>query len=336
MRLLILAPFLLLLVLFALSNTAPVAARPVADRLVAARRRCRSPSSAAWRWRSWSAALLVWISELGQRRRARRAEQAVRLLEAQVQELKARLPQAALAPAAPPRRRMTESRLIVALDTADTARAAGWAAAVAPHCGLFKLGLEFFLANGAAGVRAIAGRPIFLDLKLHDIPNTVAGAVRAVLPLAPRMLTVHAAGGAAMVAAARQAAEAAGPARPMILAVTVLTSLDAADLAATGVARPPAAQVLRLARLAIEAGRGRPGVQPAGGGDAARRAGRRSGTGGARHPPGRQRGRRPGADHDPGARRWRPAPTGSWSAGRSPPRPIPAPGARPPIAAAIR
>ena len=149
---------------------------------------------------------------------------------------------------------MTESRLIVALDTTDTTRAAGWAAAVAPHCGLFKLGLEFFLANGAAGARAIAARPIFLDLKLHDIPNTVAAAVRAVLPLAPRMLTVHAAGGTAMVAAARNAAEAAGTARPMILAVTILTSLGEADLMATGIAAPPAAQAVRLARLAVDAG----------------------------------------------------------------------------------
>lgn len=149
---------------------------------------------------------------------------------------------------------MTGSRLIVALDTTDTALAIGWADAVAPHCGMFKLGLEFFLANGAAGMKAIAGRPIFLDLKLHDIPNTVAGAVRAVLPLAPRMLTVHAAGGAAMVAAARHAAEAAGAARPMILAVTVLTSLHEVDLAAIGVPGPPAAQVLRLARLAVAAG----------------------------------------------------------------------------------
>ncbi len=149
---------------------------------------------------------------------------------------------------------MTNSRLIVALDTTDAARAAGWAAAVAPHCGLFKLGLEFFLAQGAAGMRGIAGRPIFLDLKLHDIPNTVAGAVRAVLPLGPRMVTVHAAGGAAMVAAARAAAEAGGSARPMILGVTVLTSLGAAELEATGVGDAPPAQVLRLARLAVAAG----------------------------------------------------------------------------------
>ncbi len=146
------------------------------------------------------------------------------------------------------------SRLIVALDTADPQRARDWAGAVAPHCGLFKLGLEFFLANGPTGVAAISGRPVFLDLKLHDIPNTVAGAVRAVLALAPRMLTLHAAGGAAMIEAARAAVGSAGPARPLLLAVTVLTSLDAAALAATGIAQVPAEQVLRLGRLALAAG----------------------------------------------------------------------------------
>jgi orotidine-5'-phosphate decarboxylase len=145
-------------------------------------------------------------------------------------------------------------RLIVALDTADLAQAKEWAEAVAPHCGLFKLGLEFVLANGPAGVRAIAGRPIFLDVKLHDIPNTVAGAVRAVLPLAPRMLTLHAAGGAAMIEAARRAAESNGRERPMLLAVTVLTSLDAATLAETGVNESPASQALRLAQLALGSG----------------------------------------------------------------------------------
>jgi orotidine-5'-phosphate decarboxylase len=149
---------------------------------------------------------------------------------------------------------MSADRLIVAIDTTDPARAASLARAVAPHCGLLKLGLEFFVANGPAGVRAITGRPVFLDLKLHDIPNTVAGAVRAVLPLAPRMLTLHAAGGAAMIAAARDAAEAAGPDRPLLLGVTVLTSLDAAGLAATGVADEPTRQVLRLGRLAVAAG----------------------------------------------------------------------------------
>ena len=149
---------------------------------------------------------------------------------------------------------MPAEKLIVALDTTDFTRALPGAAATAPHVGLFKLGLEFFLANGAAGIRAIAGRPVFLDLKLHDIPNTVAGGVRAVLDLRPAMLTIHAAGGAAMIEAARQAAETAGAERPMILAVTVLTSLDAAALAATGVAASPADQVLRLARLALSAG----------------------------------------------------------------------------------
>jgi orotidine-5'-phosphate decarboxylase len=146
------------------------------------------------------------------------------------------------------------NRLIAALDTVDPARARAWAEAVAPYVGLLKLGLEFFLANGPAGVRAMAGTPIFLDLKLHDIPNTVAGAVRAILPLRPRMLTIHASGGPAMVQAACQAAAAAGTNRPMILAVTVLTSLDQAALSATGVPATPADQVLRLGRLAVEAG----------------------------------------------------------------------------------
>ena len=150
------------------------------------------------------------------------------------------------------------SRLIAALDTADPARAAAWAGRLAPHLGMAKLGLEFFLANGAPGLRAIAaaapGLPIFLDLKLHDIPATVGGGVRAVLPLAPRFLTLHAAGGTAMIAAAREAAEAAGAARPLLLAVTVLTSLDDAALAATGVADGAARQVERLARLALAAG----------------------------------------------------------------------------------
>jgi orotidine-5'-phosphate decarboxylase len=146
------------------------------------------------------------------------------------------------------------NRLIVALDTVDVALARGWAEATAPHAGLLKLGLEFFLANGANGFGAISGAPIFLDLKLHDIPNTVAGAVRAVLPLRPRMLTVHAAGGSAMIQAAHQAAASTGSGRPMILAVTVLTSLGQQELGAIGVAGALEEQVLRLGRLAIGAG----------------------------------------------------------------------------------
>jgi orotidine-5'-phosphate decarboxylase len=147
-----------------------------------------------------------------------------------------------------------QKRLITAIDTADISRARELAAAVAPHCGLVKLGLEFFLRHGPQGLSVVGGAPVFLDLKLHDIPNTVAGAVRSLLPLGVRMLTVHAGGGGAMVAAARAAAEAAGAERPLILAVTVLTSLDAAALQATGVAGAVSAQVLRLGRLALDAG----------------------------------------------------------------------------------
>jgi len=135
------------------------------------------------------------------------------------------------------------TRLIAALDTTDVSLARRWADAVAPSCGMIKLGLEFFLANGPQGVREMSGRAIFLDLKLHDIPNTVAGAVRAVLPLAPRFLTLHAAGEAKMLAAAREAAETAGDARPRLVAVTVLTSLQAEPQT-----------VLQLARMALAAG----------------------------------------------------------------------------------
>ncbi len=143
--------------------------------------------------------------------------------------------------------------LIAALDTADAGQARAWADALAPHCGMLKLGLEFFLAQGPVGVRAVTVCPMFLDLKLHDIPNTVAGAVRAVLPLRSQMLTLHAGGGSAMIEAARHAADTVQNA-PILLAVTVLTSLDSSALHATGVAGGPRQQVLRLARLALAAG----------------------------------------------------------------------------------
>jgi orotidine-5'-phosphate decarboxylase len=147
-----------------------------------------------------------------------------------------------------------QKRLIAAIDTADLAQARHLIEAVAPSCGLLKLGLEFFLRHGPAGLQAGQGAEIFLDLKLHDIPNTVAGAVRALAPLNIAMLTLHAGGGQAMVAAAREAAETSGPDRPKLLAVTVLTSLDDAALAATGVPDGAGAQVLRLAKLALDAG----------------------------------------------------------------------------------
>ena len=144
-------------------------------------------------------------------------------------------------------------RLIAAIDTPDFAAAQGLVQAVAPHCGLVKFGLEFFTANGPAGLRAAGGAPVFLDLKLHDIPNTVAGAIRALAPLGAKMLTIHAAGGPAMVAAAADAAEQFENG-PKILAVTVLTSLDARALSDIGVAGGTTQQVLRLARLALAAG----------------------------------------------------------------------------------
>jgi len=147
------------------------------------------------------------------------------------------------------------ARIIAALDLPDVTAATALGGRLAPHAGLLKLGLELFSAAGPAGFRQVSAlAPVFLDLKLHDIPNTVASAVAALLPLRPAMLTLHAAGGAAMLEAARRAAEAAGGQRPILLAVTVLTSMDEAGLAATGVAGGTAAQVLRLARMALAAG----------------------------------------------------------------------------------
>jgi orotidine-5'-phosphate decarboxylase len=145
-------------------------------------------------------------------------------------------------------------RLIAAIDTPELERAGALVRDLSPHCGLVKLGLEFFLRHGPAGfAEAAQGRPVFLDLKLHDIPNTVAGAVRSLLPLGAEMLTIHAGGGAKMIAAAVAAAGNSAW-RPKILAVTVLTSLDAAGLAEIGVAGGPPQQVLRLAKVALENG----------------------------------------------------------------------------------
>lgn len=144
-------------------------------------------------------------------------------------------------------------RLIAALDTADAALARKWAGDLAPHCAALKLGLEYFMAHGPAGLAPFADTPIFLDLKLHDIPNTVAGAVRSLASTRCAMLTVHAGGGAAMVARAREALGDA-PARPLLLAVTVLTSLAASDLPGVGVAGAVGDQVSRLAWLAVDAG----------------------------------------------------------------------------------
>lgn len=137
--------------------------------------------------------------------------------------------------------------------------AAALAKTIAPAVGGLKLGKEFFTAHGPQGVdrvRAAGGLDLFLDLKFHDIPNTVAGAVRAALPLSPFMMTIHAAGGPAMIRAAAEAAGEAAEMAPLILAVTVLTSLNDDDLAAVGVNSNATDQVRRLAELAQANGAG--------------------------------------------------------------------------------
>ncbi len=144
--------------------------------------------------------------------------------------------------------------ILCAIDTPDSGAARRLAAAIGPFVGGIKLGLEFFTANGREAVRLVAGAaPLFLDLKLHDIPNTVAGAVRAAAPLEPALLTVHCAGGTAMMKAAAEAA-ASGAGRMKIIGVTVLTSLNDADLASVGQNGPALDQVRRLAGLARAAG----------------------------------------------------------------------------------
>jgi orotidine-5'-phosphate decarboxylase len=144
------------------------------------------------------------------------------------------------------------SPIFVALDTPDVHHAASLARQLIGVAGGVKLGLEFFCANGHEGVLRIAEHelPVFLDLKLHDIPNTVGKAVQALAPLEPAVLTVHAAGGKAMMAAAKDAA----PPHTKVVAVTVLTSLDQDDLVSTGISGSPAEQVERLTELAREAG----------------------------------------------------------------------------------
>jgi len=151
--------------------------------------------------------------------------------------------------------------LYVALDTPDVTTATTLAAALADSAGGLKLGLEFFVANGPRGVRQVAkagGLPIFLDLKFHDIPNTVAGAIRSACAARPAIVNVHASGGRDMMKAAAEAAfEGAHQhvvSRPLVLAVTVLTSMDGDDLAEVGVTRAVAEQVTELAVLAKESG----------------------------------------------------------------------------------
>lgn len=148
---------------------------------------------------------------------------------------------------------LTPAPIAVALDAPDLETAAQWAALVTPHVSTVKVGLELYLRYGPdviASVRGASGVQVFLDLKLHDIPNTVAGASRAVSRLRPAILTVHAAGGPAMI---RAAVEAADP-QTRIAAVTILTSLSEADLARIGLVGPADDAVRRLAALSVESG----------------------------------------------------------------------------------
>lgn len=156
--------------------------------------------------------------------------------------------------------RTPHNPILVAIDTPDIGRAKVLAEQISGAVGGIKLGLEFFNAHGPEGIREVAGGrgDLFLDLKYHDIPNTVAGAVRAAVALQPMMLNVHAGGGPAMMRAALEAArdeaQRLGVGRPLVIAVTVLTSMDDDDLRAVGQNGPVAEQVVRLACLTRDCG----------------------------------------------------------------------------------
>jgi len=143
-----------------------------------------------------------------------------------------------------------KDRLAVALDFPSAATALDLVDRLDGSCRWFKVGMELFYASGAGLVHTLRDRgfEVFLDLKLHDIPNTVAGAVRSVTGTGASLLTIHASGGERMMQAAAEAAQQAGA--PRLLAVTVLTSMDGADLNGVGVLATPGDQVMRLARLA--------------------------------------------------------------------------------------
>ena len=143
--------------------------------------------------------------------------------------------------------------IIAALDVPTANEALTLAKAIAPAVGAFKIGKELFVAEGPDIVRRVrdTGAAVFLDLKFHDIPNTVAKAVTSAAQQDVQMLTVHASGGTAMLRAAQ---EAAGPDGPLVLGVTVLTSMDEQDLTELGIQKTPAEQVHHLAKLATAAG----------------------------------------------------------------------------------
>jgi orotidine-5'-phosphate decarboxylase len=147
-----------------------------------------------------------------------------------------------------------KSHLAIALDHPDAAQALALVDHLGDTCQWYKVGMELYYAEGNRIVQHLRDRGfnVFLDLKLHDIPNTVAGAVRSATQAGASLLTIHASGGGAMMSAAAEAATA--PGSPRLLAVTVLTSMDANELAGIGITASPAEQVLRLARLAQASG----------------------------------------------------------------------------------
>jgi orotidine-5'-phosphate decarboxylase len=147
-----------------------------------------------------------------------------------------------------------KDRLAVALDHPDAYQAMKLVDSLGQTCQWFKVGMELYYAAGNDIIRQLRDRgfDVFLDLKLHDIPNTVAGAVRSVTQTGASLLTIHATGGTAMMTAAAEVAKA--PGSPRLLAVTVLTSMDTAQLIGTGITASPADQVLRLAKLARQSG----------------------------------------------------------------------------------
>jgi orotidine-5'-phosphate decarboxylase len=160
-------------------------------------------------------------------------------------------------PTIAPEGRLPEDRLIVALDSPSAADAMRLAGQLAGTVRWVKVGLELYISAGEVIVDSLldSGFHVFLDLKLHDIPNTVAGAVRSAVASGASMLTVHTLGGPAMLQAAQQAANET-PDAPFLLGVTVLTSMDAAQLSAIGLSGTPAEAVSRLATLGKSAGLG--------------------------------------------------------------------------------
>jgi len=151
-------------------------------------------------------------------------------------------------------RQMSKAPIVLAVDTPELVTAIEWVKATQDYVSVYKLGLEFFLTFGSEGVKAIkdvTDSDIFLDLKLHDIPHTVTGAAKAVSNLAPRFLTVHASGGAAMIKAAVDASP-----KTHITGVTILTSLSEEDVSEIGYEKNALNSAVGLASIAVAAGAG--------------------------------------------------------------------------------